>query len=76
MHPRITDKGRAWALTKREWQIIGHMASGMSTKVTGSELGLHANTVWYHLQKIYRKTQLTNPIELCRFAIRIGLIEA
>ncbi len=75
MKLRLTDKSRAYALTQREWQVIGHMATGLSTKVIGGELGLHPNTVSYHLQNIYRKTQLTNPVELCRFAIRIGLIE-
>ena len=61
-------------LSSREREVLSYMADGLSTKEIASELGISPKTVETHRQKLYSKLNIYQPIDLARFAIRIGII--
>jgi DNA-binding NarL/FixJ family response regulator len=61
-------------LSKREIQIIKMIAEGLSTDDMSDQLNLSTHTISSHRKNIYRKTGFKNPVDVTRFAIKIGLI--
>lgn len=61
--------------THREKLILKFLAYGFSNKVIGNELNLSANTIKYHLKKIYQKTNTSGRVEAIVCAQKLGLIE-
>lgn len=71
----ITDTGRAWLLTGLEWQVLGEIALGRNIKAIADLMDVTPKAIEWHLAQIYRKTGYSSHVELCRFAIRIQLID-
>lgn len=57
------------SLTRRERQILGLIAEGMTSARIATQLHLSANTVANHRQNLMAKLNLHNTAELTRFAI-------
>jgi DNA-binding NarL/FixJ family response regulator len=63
-------------LTDREVQIVQLLASGKSNKEAADLLGISMKTVETHRAAIMRKLGFKSIVELVRYAVREGLIQA
>ena len=72
---RLAHQGstRVSTLTKRELEILGYIAVGMSKKEVASLVDLSVRTVDAHVRNIMNKLDLHDRVELARFAMREGL---
>jgi len=61
-------------LTKREREIVGRLASGLSSKQVAAKLYLSENTIINHRKNILRKTNAKNVAELISYAAAKGII--
>lgn len=71
----ITDKGRACLLTDLETATVKELALGKTSKEIATSRRCSFKAVEWMRRIIYRKTGYRNEAELCRFAIRLGLIQ-
>ena len=62
-------------LTTREQEILRLLAEGLSTKEVGSRLFISPKTVENHRTNIMQKLKVKHPLDLVRYAARIGLID-
>jgi DNA-binding NarL/FixJ family response regulator len=62
-------------LTIREREVLRHLAAGESSKVVAARLGISRKTVDTHRSNIMRKLNLLEPVDLIRFAARVGVID-
>lgn len=60
-------------LTPRETEVLRLVAKGLSAKQIARRLDLSHRTVENHVQATLRKLQMSNRIELTRYAIEQGL---
>lgn len=60
-------------LTERETEVLRFVAKGLSAKQIAARLGVSHRTVENHVQASLRKLQLSNRVELARYAIENGL---
>ncbi|NHN57136.1 response regulator transcription factor [Calidifontibacter sp. DB0510] len=60
-------------LTDRETDVLRFVAKGLSAKQIATRLGISHRTVENHVQASLRKLQLSNRVELARYAIEQGL---
>lgn len=63
-------------LTERQLGILSMIASGLSSKEIGYELGLSPKTVDVHRARIMERLQVRDVASLTRYAVRRGLIKA
>jgi len=63
-------------LTPREQEILVLLAEGLSAKEVGEKLFISAKTVENHRAKIMGKLGLHTTIDLMRYALKYGLIQA
>lgn len=61
-------------LSKREREIVGRLASGLSSKQIADKLFISESTVVNHRKNILKKTNAKNVAELIRFAYSKGII--
>lgn len=61
-------------LTRREREVLGRLAEGMSSKRIADRLFLSENTVANHRKSLLRKTNSKNVAELIRYAANKGII--
>lgn len=61
------------ALTRREREILGEIASGYTSRVIAEHLGIAYKTVETHRQNIARKLDARGVADLVKHAIRAGL---
>ena len=61
-------------LTKRQAEILGYVASGMTTKAIADALVLSTGTVDRHIATVYLKLGLTNRAQATAYALRHGLM--
>ena len=47
-------------LSKRENEVLTHLAQGLSNKLIARNIGISENTVRFHLKNIYHKLQVHN----------------
>jgi predicted ATPase/DNA-binding CsgD family transcriptional regulator/DNA-binding XRE family transcriptional regulator/Tfp pilus assembly protein PilF len=62
-------------LTRRQAEVLGKLAAGMSNKQIAAELYLSPATVERHLATIYAKLGLSGRVDAARYAIEHGLAE-
>ena len=63
------------SLTKRELQVLRHIALGLSNKEIGNSLEISVETVKEHVQNILRKIEASDRTQAAVWAIRQGLVE-
>ncbi len=64
------------ALSNREIEILRYLARGLSKKEIAYFLSVSVNTVDNHTSHIMTKLKIHDRVELARFAIREGLVDA
>ncbi|MBN1345132.1 MAG: response regulator transcription factor [Phycisphaerae bacterium] len=77
-HRAYLARGRrteASTLTPREIEVLRYIAKGMSKKEMAATMHLSVRTVEVHTQRLMRRLNLHDRVELARFAIREGLVE-
>jgi DNA-binding CsgD family transcriptional regulator len=65
---------RPGGLTRRELEILKHVAEGHSNATVARTLWVTEQTVKFHLSNIYRKLDVTNRTEASRWAQINGLL--
>lgn len=63
-------------LTPREREILRHLVIGLSKKEIATVVGVSVGTVNNHAAHIMKKLDIHDRVELARFAIREGLVQA
>ena len=63
-------------LTKRETELLAHLADGATNMEIADTLHISPKTVARHRENIMRKLKLRNRTELVKYAIRKGIIKA
>jgi DNA-binding NarL/FixJ family response regulator len=61
-------------LTRRELQVLGAAAEGLTARRIGERLGMRERTVTTHLTRIYRKLGVSGRHAAIRSATRAGLV--
>ena len=61
-------------LSRREVQVAGMIAGGLSNSDVARKLDLAEGTVKVHVKNIFRKLGISNRAELTNFALRSGLV--
>ena len=69
----IKEKTNFPIATKRECEIAGLLASGLTNKETSDRLKISIKTVEKHREKIHKKNNLRNTADLTRWALANGL---
>ena len=62
-------------LTNREQEILGLLAEGFSVKDISAKIFISQKTVENHRASIMRKLNIHSPVEIVRFAAKLGLID-
>jgi DNA-binding NarL/FixJ family response regulator len=70
------DQTLAASLTPREREVLCYLAQGKSKKTIAEMMSLSVKTVEFHCTHIMEKLKIHDRVELARFAIREGLVEA
>jgi DNA-binding NarL/FixJ family response regulator len=63
------------SLTSREQEVLRLLAEGFSTREIAQQLYISPKTVENHRANLMKKLKLSSPVELIRYAARIGLID-
>jgi two-component system NarL family response regulator len=66
----------AIVLTRREREIVRHVALGLRNAEVAQRLGITEVTVKTHLNNVFQKLGLRDRVELARYAIRTGIVDA
>ena len=61
-------------LTRRETQVLRHLALGLSNKEIGRSLGISVETVKEHVQNVLRKLAVKDRTQAAVWAVRKGLV--
>ena len=67
---------RSSLLTNRERDVLLHIARGLSQQQVARVLDISVKTVQHHLEGVMNKLEIHDRVELARYAIREGIIEA
>lgn len=62
-------------LTKRQTQLLQHMADGHPTKVIAHQMGLSYHTVDTHKKALFRRIGVSNAAHAVAWAFRSGLVQ-
>ena len=73
MHRRKEPSDNNMPLTNREFQVLRHIAFGLSNREIGYSLGISIETVKEHVQNILRKIDATDRTQAAVWAVRNGL---
>ncbi|GAB7021780.1 response regulator [Salidesulfovibrio brasiliensis] len=63
------------SLTSREQEVLRLLAEGFNTRDIAQQLYISPKTVENHRANLMKKLKLNSPVELIRYAARIGLID-
>lgn len=76
--PAITDRRRLHTnengLTRRQMQILKHLAAGLSNKEIAEITNLAEGTVKIHVAAVYQALHVSNRMEAVRTAEKLGLV--
>jgi len=64
------------SLTRREREIVRHVALGLRNAEVAERLHVTEGTVKTHLNNIFQKLGLRDRVELVLYAVRMGIIGA
>jgi DNA-binding NarL/FixJ family response regulator len=67
---------RAATLTQRELEVLRYIARGMAKKEIAKVMHLSVKTVENHTANVMKRLDIHDRVDLARFAIREGLVEA
>ena len=70
-----SDKPLAELLSKREFQVMNYLASGMTNREIAKLLDISVKTVDTHRGHVLKKLKLRNNSDITRFAIQHGYIQ-
>jgi len=65
----------AQVLSPREFQVLGHLASGLTNREIAKMLEISVKTVDTHRGHVLKKLKLRNNSDLTRFAMQHGLVQ-
>lgn len=71
-----TERTRASTLSPRELEVLRFIARGLSKKEIGAAMHISVKTVDNHSTSLMSKLDVHDRVELARYAIREGLVEA
>jgi DNA-binding NarL/FixJ family response regulator len=60
------------ALSRREGEVLNHVASGMTNREIAAELSISEHTVRNHMARLLSKLGLRNRAEAAAYAVRMG----
>ena len=66
--------GLVGTLSKREFEVMCFLASGMTNREIAEQLGISVKTIDTHRGHVLKKLQLRNNSDITRFAIRHGFV--
>ncbi|MEA2003087.1 MAG: response regulator transcription factor [Actinomycetota bacterium] len=69
-------RSRFESLTGREREFLAYVARGLSHKQIAYLVGISVKTVQHHIMHVMDKLEIHDRVELARFAIREGVVEA
>ena len=72
----VTCRSDLGDLTNRQLEVLTHLAAGLRVKEIAQQLHLSVKAVESHKFRIMRRLKIRDRVQLCRWAIREGLIEA
>jgi DNA-binding NarL/FixJ family response regulator len=72
---KLTREKRYESLSNREREVFQLISEGYSTKQITEMLYISTSTVKTHRAKIMEKLGLNSPVELSKFAIKLGLVD-
>lgn len=72
--PGVLEAPNRPKLTRREFEVLHHLAAGRTVKQTARALNLAAPTVDNHKTRLMKKLNVHSGIELTHYAIREGLV--
>ncbi len=61
-------------LTKREMQVLRHLALGLSNREIGKSLGISVETVKEHVQNVLRKLKVSDRTQAAVWAVKQALV--
>ena len=64
------------ALTRREREIVRHVALGLRNAEVAARLNVSEGTVKTHLNNIFQKLGVRDRVQLALYAVRLGLVAA
>ncbi|MEM1185688.1 MAG: response regulator transcription factor [Planctomycetota bacterium] len=70
------DRTRASTLSPRELEVLRYIARGLSKKEIGATMHISVKTVDNHSTSLMAKLDVHDRVDLARYAIREGLVEA
>lgn len=71
----VIQRGRPRGLTRREVEVLGHLAEGCTNRDIAARMFLSVKTVERHLLNAYTKAGLRNRSEATAFVLRHGLAD-
>ena len=71
---RTSSRSANSPLTKREMQVLQHVAMGLSNREVGKALGISVETVKEHVQNILRKLDVNDRTQAAVWAVRQGFV--
>jgi DNA-binding NarL/FixJ family response regulator len=75
-HFRCSASSQMQKLTDRQWDVLLKIAEGRRVSEVAEALSISEKAVESHKYRIMRAVGATDRVDLCRWAIREGLIEA
>lgn len=74
MERREPPEDKSIPLTKREMQVLRHLALGLSNREIGQSLGISVETVKEHVQNVLRKLKVSDRTQAAVWAVKQGLV--
>lgn len=74
--PSVPDYERLATLTRRQLEVLVHLASGDTIKEIANRMHLSEKSIESHKFRLMKRLGLSTRMQLCRWAIREGLVTA
>ena len=74
MERREPPDDKSIPLTKREMQVLRHLALGLSNREIGQSMGISVETVKEHVQNVLRKLKVTDRTQAAVWAVKQSLV--